>query len=400
MRLLYGILLLMLFVTSPVIGQELKVTVDNSSMDSADISEVTLTPEGELIIRSKDSNWELKEIAVAPGNVLINSFTINYKASEDLASGVEATLRWSVSNATQGCVASTSSQNGGSVDDWSSATVIAVPSGSQAVVFPSGGVYNLRLDCAGDNASSDSAEVSATVDAAKITKFEVTPASAEKGADVTFQLTWESENTGLGCSGSGNWPNSVGLASSGTDQVLITNLQPGEAFTLRCYSDFNHEVEKTVSIDVITPQLACNTTLTSKVEKEWTEMFREQFPGPRSDEAHVTVPIRGYYSIEFNAGYQDDSGFFGNFEASGTFGYRLGAISKCPGDFNVADECQFSWAGGTGGIKWTTEGLDNKCKLEKGETYYWNMTFTDGVDPDSSRCLGSYCETYFLVSNR
>lgn len=397
MRLIYGFLLSLLFVTGPAFGQQLTVTVDNSSMDSADIAEVTLTPAGELIITSKDNNYEFRKVEVSPGSVLINSFTINYKTSEEIASGVEATLRWSTTNATLGCSASV--ESGPSVDAWNSGTDI-LAQGPATVVFTSGGVYNLRLDCDGDNSSTDHAIVTVIVNGAKITRFDVTPTSVDKGSDVTLKLTWDSENTqGVGCSGSSNWPNSIGLASSGTDDVVISNIQADTSFTLKCYSGFD-TVESTVTVNVTEPQLACNTTLTSKVEKRWTEVFREAFPGPRSDEVRVTVPIRGYYSVEFNTGNAQDTGFFGNIEASGTFGYRLGAISKCPGDFDVPEECSHAWGGDNGGIIWTTQGLDNRCELEPNTTYYWNLTFTDGSDPESSRCLGSYCETYFTVSNR
>ena len=147
------------------------------------------------------------------------------------------------------------------------------------------------------------------------------------------------------------------------------------------------------------PQTCGTPSLTAATNREWTQVFRDAWPQPVSAQKRLYIPTRGYYSVSFNTGNVSDAGFFTNIEASGTIGYRLGAVSECPGDFNVQDECQYKW-GGNGGIFWSTNDRAGYCQLKANTTYYWNLTFTDGINPDSSRCVGSYCETYFQVSNR
>lgn len=234
--------------------------------------------------------------------------------------------------------------------------------------------------------------------AVSITSFSALQETVTAGENI--ELSWATENA-TSCvpsDGADGWASSVIDLPSGNQHIKASTAGTHE-FTLTCSGPVDQE-SSAVSVTIEESPYACNVQLTSRIKRTWTEMFREAFPGPRSDEVRVAIPVKGYYTIAFNTGTAKDTGFFGNIEASGTFGYRLSAVSRCAGDFNVPPECSYAHGGDNGGIIWTTEGAPGRCQLEPNTTYYWNLTFTDGVDGDSSRCLGSYCETYFVVSNR
>ena len=127
-------------------------------------------------------------------------------------------------------------------------------------------------------------------------------------------------------------------------------------------------------------------------------MFSTPWPGPSQAQIRVGLPEFGYYAVEFATGSVVDAGLLSNIEASATHGIRLGAISETAGCFDVADEYRYVW-GRSGGIVWDLTGENDGCDLKPNTTYYWNMTFTDGINPDLSSCSGSYCETYLVPIN-
>jgi hypothetical protein len=102
--------------------------------------------------------------------------------------------------------------------------------------------------------------------------------------------------------------------------------------------------------------------------------------------------MQGWIAIRFNTGSIIGTGGIQSIESTKTSGSRRGAISECPGDFDVPLRCQQVWGIG-GGIGWTTEGYPGACSLQPNTDYYLNVTFTDGVDPDSSTCDGIPCIT-------
>jgi hypothetical protein len=112
----------------------------------------------------------------------------------------------------------------------------------------------------------------------------------------------------------------------------------------------------------------------------------------------VEVPHKGYLAIEFDTADFVDDGKISALENAATPGIRLGSFSESPGDFDVADECRYSWGLG-GGLSWSTNGLADACQLNFATTYYFNITFTDGVDPDSATCTFSTCWINLQYSN-
>ena len=130
----------------------------------------------------------------------------------------------------------------------------------------------------------------------------------------------------------------------------------------------------------------------------WDSIFAEDFPNPGYANEFVTLNRYGYMAIEFDTENFIDSGSLQTIEVTTTSGGRLGAVSQCPGDFDVAPECQFIW-GTSGGIIWSTENYNGACNLDPDTTYYFNLTFTDGSDPASSTCDDTKCITKVRVYN-
>ena len=390
MRLFIGSLFFLIFMTNSVYGQFPDLKVDNSTMSGSDIDQVFINQQGQLTVISRDGiEFEIIERNVAPGDVAISSFTINNATSTSLAVGATATVRWNTSDAD---TCSASATGPVSLSDWNATTVVGT-AGPATVTFSQAGVYNLQLNCEGSNGSTASSVATATVGGASITSFTVSPNTADMGSDVSVTLTWESVNTDS-CYGS--WPNSDDLLSSGTDIINYIDIQNSINFTLICINVFD-EATDTASLTVNDVSPACDVTLTSRRDKEWTSLFSSVWPMPTSRETRVAIPETGYYAVRFETGDYVDTGAVSTFEASGSSGTRLLSISETPGCFDVADECK------TGGRKtsigWDTTGEGSGCQLKHNTVYYWNITFTDGAIPGSSSCLGTFCETYLWVIN-
>ena len=117
---------------------------------------------------------------------------------------------------------------------------------------------------------------------------------------------------------------------------------------------------------------------------EWATFWDDiPFPNPSFSDEFTHIPRNGYLAIEFNTANYLDTGLLLTIETTATSGRRLGSISQCPGDFDVADKCRHVWGVG-GEIYWSTNGYSKACILDPNTTYYFNVTFTDGVDPASS----------------
>jgi hypothetical protein len=131
----------------------------------------------------------------------------------------------------------------------------------------------------------------------------------------------------------------------------------------------------------------------------WNSLFVSNWPLPTYEKKRVQIPENGFLAVSFNTSNVQDTGVLSNLEAVATTGWRLGSLSQCAGKFDVKEVCQYQW-GDHGGIRWNTGApLANHCNLEPGRDYYWNITFTDGVNPTPSRCAGSLCLTTLVPIN-
>jgi hypothetical protein len=124
---------------------------------------------------------------------------------------------------------------------------------------------------------------------------------------------------------------------------------------------------------------------------DWSTFWYQVFPGPVYENVtNYIVARQGYLAIEFNTANINDDGKVSALENASTPAIRTGSISTCPGDFDVPAECRYTWGLG-GGLAWSTNGKLGTCALDSNTTYYFNITFTDGVDIDSTTCNSAPC---------
>jgi len=132
---------------------------------------------------------------------------------------------------------------------------------------------------------------------------------------------------------------------------------------------------------------------------DWGTFWSVGFPGPVSENVtNWIIPQKGYMALEFNTADFIDDGKITLLENASTPGIRLGAFAECPGDFNVPAECKRTWGLG-GGLRWATNGKSDSCELKPDTTYYFNVTFTDGEDLNTSDCGSSPCRINMQHSN-
>lgn len=407
MRLPYLTLLVLLLSSNSIFGQ-VTIRVDASDpMPAADLSSVIIDENGNMLITSKNGDYQLAK-NVAPGDISINSFFINGKTYEDIDSvPATAEITWSTSNA-ESCVASYEVIQGDaiSLSGWSAGTVIGVssdPSNPVDVTFNEVGEFRLTLTCVDINGTEAVKTSTAKVGAVIMQEFAVTsdPLEPVSGDDVTLTLNWNAINA-VSCYGSWTTDPLEELPAVVTEAnpvvVNVSAIQPGAEFSLRCWNSIDEKV-RTVTLDVSDPGPDCNVTLDTRIVRDWTGSFGAQFPGPSFTRiGFASVPANGYTSYTFATGTVQDDGYVATFQANGTSGNRLITISEVPGCFAVTDaRCRASARDTT--LEWDTTGASSTaCQLKANTTYYWNITFTDGADGSKTTCT-SNCYAGLVVNN-
>ena len=397
MRSVIGLALMLAVLANPAFAQLSEVTIDNSVVPGDEIDQVYIDKSTGALIITTITDWEVSRVE-SGGEVGITSFTVNNGLTLSLPLNGSATLRWSTVNASA-CSASSTPSN--AVTGWKTTTTIGVSSNGNSVSFPTAGMFILTLTCNGPVGSPATKSVQVTVGGVAINTFTATPTTVISGENAQITLEWQTENA-IMCSGSSNWPASDDLAlPSGSQVISLTNVMTDQVFTLTCAGAANgDEVSKNAVVQVNNVAANCdNVTLATGITNAWGEIFRDNWPGPTSQTVDLAIPETGYLAVEFQTANAVGHGTLGTIERPGTTGGRLGSVSQCAGDFDVAAECQFFW-GFSGGIIWATDNQTGACQLEHNTTYYWNTTFTDGVNANTSACAGTYCETSLRVSNR
>ena len=343
----------------------------------------TLTCEGEV----GDPVVEEVMITVVPA-AAITAFSA---IPDVMMEGEATTINWTTENATS-CIPS------GGASGWDE-TVINLPGSTVPIVIPSAGFYIFTLTCEGSVGDSVMAEAAVTVIApAAITAFTATPDAINEGESTT--ISWTTENA-VSCTPSGG--------ASGWSLVEI-DLPDGEieipiasedvvTFILTCEGAGGDPDVAEVEVTVRSNRTVCYDSPLLGTTWAWSDFWGVEFPLPTYDNKLVDVYRFGYDAFEFNTGSVVDNGLLVTVGVTFTQGTRLGAITKCPGDFNAPPECQHSWGIG-GGIEWATDGLEGACQLEPDTTYYLNITFTDGFDKTESSCEKSPCYTKVQAVNR
>lgn len=234
-----------------------------------------------------------------------------------------------------------------------------------------------------------------TTDSVAITAFNSSSYQVDVGGQVTVSWSTEFADGCTASGGSGGWSGSAIALPSGSKQLTLT--QAGDFnFTLTCTGP-NGPASDNFWIEVLDDEPTPTTTDCGSVPlsgnvSSWKSFWRYDFPGPSNSILNTYIPRRGYQAFEFNTGDVVDNGALASVQNVYTGPRpRLGAISECPGDFNVASECTYTW-GFTGGISWATNGTPGACQLKPNTTYYANFTFTNGTDPNSTSCeVGISC---------
>lgn len=240
-----------------------------------------------------------------------------------------------------------------------------------------------------------------------INSFTTSASTILEGQSVTLSWNTTDADSCTPSQGGGGWSTKTITLPSGQTSVTL-NTAADYTFRLDCSNDTPSSTYRTVSVSVqaestTTPSNCPSPTLSGSTV-DWKTHFGHTWPAPGYAEVVTTIPRAGYLAIKFSTGSVLEDGGVASILHTSTEGDRLGAISECPGDFSqvlpdTVINCTELWYIG-GSIKWNTLSGDElgECDLESNKTYYLNLTFTDGVDPNTDRCVSSTtCKTIMRV---
>lgn len=224
-------------------------------------------------------------------------------------------------------------------------------------------------------------------------------------------VSWSSTDNATSCRPLGNYAGWSGLSIPTDSNGMNIPMNLVGTFNLGLICN-NGELASTpiyrsiVVNDVVAPPpppppaSACDDYVSplSGTTVPWENIFAEAFPNPGYANEYESISRYGYMAIEFNTENFTDTGSLSTIEVTTTSGRRVGSISQCPGDFDVAPECKYTW-GTSGGIIWSTENYSGACQLDPDTTYYFNVTFTDGFDLTTTSCGDAKCITKVRVYN-
>ncbi len=367
---------------------EISLIIDNQAVPGADIDSIVISPITGNLFVTTIPGYVITPVVVGQ-NVAITNFTLS---PSTILAGESTTVTWNTANA-----ASCTASNG--VNGWAN-SVITLPTSSKTMTASTAGTYPFTLTCNGNTVGdTKSSTMSLTVNPANavaITSFSASPASIAAGDSTT--LSWATQNA-TSCTpsgGTGGWnAKSISLPNGSTQ---ITAAAAGSySFTLTCQDASGATAVKS-SVVLVSPASQCATPALSGSVVAWKSFWLVDFPKPTYDNRYATVPRTGYLALEFNTANIVSKAKISTIESTVTDGVRLGSISQCPGDFDVPPECDHVW-GLSGGIIWTTDGSAG-CQLAPNTTYYFNLTYTDGVNPSTTTCSSSPCITTIQNINR
>lgn len=365
------------------------IIIDNQSIPGSDIDSISISPATGNLFVTTTPGYTVTKVVVGD-QVAITNFTVT---PGTILAGGSATVSWNTANAVS-CTAS----NG--VGGWAGST-ITLPSGSKSITTSTLGSHQFTLTCngseTGDTATSNVVLTVNAANAVAITSFAASPATIVAGGSTTLSWTTLNASSCTASGGAGGWSGRSISLPNGSANITI-DTAGNYTFTLTC-SDVSGGQDVVSSVVTVNPdtQLCTTASLSGNIDT-WKSFWLVDFPRPGYDNRYATVPRFGYYALEFNTGNIVSNGKIYTVETTVTDGVRLGAISQCPGDFDVAPECDYVWGIG-GGLSWATNGTLG-CQLLPNTTYYFNVTYTDGVDASRSSCSSSPCITTIQHVNR
>ena len=269
------------------------------------------------------------------------------------------------------------------------------------VILPNSNLISVSTTVAYTVQASTTTANPTPTESVSISGFSASTATITEGQSTTLSWTTLNASSCSASAGTGGWNTSSISIPNGSKAITIATAGT-YTFTLTCQDAAGGSAVKSISVKANPPSTtqACTTPALGGNVKSWSSFWLVSFPGPGSDSRYLTIPQTGYVAIKFDTGNIVDDGKMTTIETTITDGIRLGAFSECPGDFDVEPECDFVW-GISGGIRWATNGRDGACQLKPNTTYYFNVTFTDGVNPSSTSCKSTTrCVTTLQHSNR
>ncbi len=214
--------------------------------------------------------------------------------------------------------------------------------------------------------------------------------SINTGQSVT--LRWTSTNA-TNCSATGNW--SGNKQTAGNENISFT-ATGRYTYTLTCNNSTTQasnsdSVTVTVSNPTPTPTNCKAPSLNNtSAPQEWGSFWGVEFPQPSRAIKRLDIGRGGYNYISFNTGSTKGIGAALLITTTTSPGIRIGSISECPGDFDVANVCKGKW-GINDWIPYSTNGTAGTCQLRQDTTYYMNFSFTNGKDAPTSTCSSTRC---------
>lgn len=307
------------------------------------------------------------------------------------------------------------------LEDNSSVEIDAVTGGLRASTTS-------EFSCGADVGSCDDVQVSMS---STNGSFSRSPSSVVQGGSVTFSWTsrgaWECE--GLDLAGTA-W--SSGAKVPNGSQSVAMNVNPGTyQASIRCSNGPNEAIRGPLSIEVTAPDAgipeACTGRqpggMTLKADcavnasgvdcRSYEAVYRAPFPG-LAQGRQIYTGRNQYIAMEFTvpslaSGSNGGWGWVVPQISPTTTGRNMQTISRCPGDFDrtkieqeMGPNCYLKQTGLTPTVQWALvgSGSTGQCLLQPGETYYFNILYTDspagtppgdlnwqcGTDPAWSQC--------------
>lgn len=364
---------------------QVTVVIDNKTIPTDHISSISILKNTNVVSISTTVDYTV-EPTVVGDDVAITSF---YVTPATVEQNETATLSWTSENADQ-CTAS------GGVGSWGGTVAL---SGSEQVTTDVVGPQEFILTCTGPVGDPAVRNTTLTVNLANavaITSFSASPVSIVEGEST--MISWVTENA-TSCTpsqGTAEWLATDITLPSGSVEITIAE-NGSYLFSLTCEGDIGDPVNDSAAVSV-TAVGQCAEPVLSGTTVEWQSFFGSAFPGPTYKNVATTIGQNSYRAIRFETADIDS---FGRFQMAQTVGspiVLLGAISECPGDFDVEPICDKVWGLG-GDLTWSTVSDYRTCYLDDNTTYYLNLTFTDGVDPATTTCDSSICRTTVNYKN-
>jgi len=350
--------------------QEIPVGVVDSIIIDPLLNEVTITTTPNYIVT----------YAEVGDDVVITSFIAS---SSSVEVGENVTFSWQTNNA-NGCDAI------GGVDGWAATNVGA--NNSRTIQTATIGQHTYTLRCSGLNGPAILSVVVDTTspDVVNITSFTAVPGAITEGDTTTISWTTVNAESCTPTGGTADWTAQLITLPSGSADIAIGSAGT-YTFSLVCQGLAGAPQTRSDVVVVSPAAQSCDSVTLAGNIVAWGTFWSANFPGPGYENVtNWIIPQKGYLALEFNTANFVDDGKISALENSSTPGIRTGSISQCPGDFDVPAECRYVWGLG-GGLRWATNGKLGACDLDPNTMYYFNITFTDGFDLNTSSCNSTPC---------